>query len=215
MFLTGFSMNTQALAVQSGQTGLEFLKAVAAEKNSAVAGSLMAEDHGRYFNRFFFARPDGSIQYYDKRHLFRPGKEAEYYSAGNKRVLVDYEGWKINLQICYDLRFPVWNRNDSDFDMLIYVANWPDARQYAFEQLSVARAIENQCYVVRCNRTGTDGSGLSYAGGSAIIDHEGKILCVAGSENRTLQHRTDRETMINFRRSYPFLADRDPFTIDL
>ncbi|HNV51684.1 MAG TPA: nitrilase-related carbon-nitrogen hydrolase, partial [Tenuifilaceae bacterium] len=160
MFTTGFSMNPQGFAdLYPGETSA-WMSKMATENSIALTGSYIAKENSNYFNRMIFAYPNGDIVYYDKRHLFRMAGEDKNYSAGNKRVVVNYMGWRILLLVCYDLRFPVWSRNRNDYDLILLVANFPERRRYAWNSLLVARAIENQCYVAACNRVGDDGNGV-------------------------------------------------------
>jgi predicted amidohydrolase len=199
MFSTGFSMQTKQLAETMDGNTVHWMKEIAARKKVILTGSLIIEDKGHYYNRLIWMLPNGQLGYYDKRHLFGLGNEDQYYSPGNKRLIASVKGWKINLQVCYDLRFPVWARNrvmedgkklieeetgskeefpkpSPEYDVLIYVANWPEKRRNAWKTLLAARAIENQCYVVGVNRVGQDGNSLSYSGDSLAIDPMGEAL---------------------------------------
>ena len=179
MFTTGFSMNSQGLADSyPGETSV-WMSKIANENNIALTGSYIAKESGNYFNRMIFAYPNGETTYYDKRHLFRMAGEDKNYSAGNKRVVINYMGWRILLLVCYDLRFPVWSRNRNDYDLILLVANFPERRRYAWNSLLVARAIENQCYVAACNRVGTDGNGVNHSGDSQILDTLGQPITIA------------------------------------
>ena len=171
MFSTGFSMNAKALAETMDGETVAWMKKIAAEKKIILTGSIIAEENEKYFNRLVWMLPNGEFGFYDKRHLFAFAEEDKYYSAGNKRLITSVKGWKINLLVCYDLRFPVWARqtNEAEYDLLIYVANWPERRIYAWKTLSQARAIENQCYVAAVNRVGKDGNDIYYSGESMII----------------------------------------------
>lgn len=174
MFSTGFSANAQTLAEPTWSVTLENVRKWARELESAIIGSFIAEENGKFLNRGFFMQPDGHCDFYDKKHLFIGG-EKECFSEGDRQLIVNYKGWNISLIICYDLRFPVWIRNrDCAYDLLICIAEWPVNRQSLFECLLMARAIENQAYVIGCNRVGCDGNNLKYAGGSQLIDYRGK-----------------------------------------
>ena len=156
MFTTGFSMNPKDISeTMSGET-IQWMKSNASKMNSAICGSIIIEEDDKYFNRFIWVNPDGSICQYDKKHLFSFAGEDKNYTAGNEKIIIEYKGWKICPLVCYDLRFPVWSRNSEDYDLLIYVANWPTKRKLAWKSLLVARAIENQCYVIGVNRVGKD-----------------------------------------------------------
>jgi len=156
MFTTGFSMNPKDISeTMSGET-IQWMKANASKMNSAICGSIIIEEDDKYFNRFIWVNPDGSIHHYDKKHLFSFAGEDKNYTSGNNKLIIEYKGWKICPLICYDLRFPVWSRNSEGYDLLIYVANWPDKRKLAWKTLLTARAIENQCYVIGVNRVGKD-----------------------------------------------------------
>ena len=169
MFTTGFSMNAQSLAEDVNGETISTVKCWASSLDMAVTGSFIACEDGHYYNRAFFITPDGQTYYYDKRHLFSMAGETKIYTAGSKRPIISYRGWNICLQICYDLRFPVWSRNqDHAYDLLIYMANWPEVRSSVWQPLLQARAIENQTYVCGVNRTGVDGKGFNYIGGSVL-----------------------------------------------
>jgi len=164
-------------------------------------------------NRMLWARPDGSITHYDKRHRFRMADEHPVYQAGDQRVIVELAGWRICLQICYDLRFPVWSRNRGDYDLLLYVANWPGARREHWRTLLRARAIENLSYVVGVNRVGIDGNGIEYAGDSAVLDPEGRALVDAGAEAGLFRCRLDAQKMVAYRTRFPAHRDADGFEL--
>lgn len=184
MFNTGFSMNTKVLAETMNGRTILWMKEKSKELGAAIAGSLIIEEEGSFFNRFVWVEPGGKTEHYDKRHLFRMAGENEFFTAGKNRTTVEYKGWKICLMVCYDLRFPVWSRNvhfesgtnERIYDALIYVANWPEARRYPWQILLKARAIENQCYVIGVNRVGTDGKQISYSGDSAAISPKGEDI---------------------------------------
>ncbi len=215
MFTTGFAVEPQGAAEkEKGNTTLEWMRSVAARTDAAVAGSVAVEDGGRYYNRMFFVRPDGSFDTYDKRHLFSFAGEHKRYTAGAERVVVEWRGWRILLQVCYDLRFPVFARNRCDYDMALYVANWPTVRRHPWEVLLRARAIENVCYVTGVNRTGNDPF-AGYSGGTAMIDFKGGTIASAtdGREEAILCE-ADIEALRTFRERFPALADADRFCID-
>lgn len=213
MFLTGFSMRPEILADEVSTLSLQWMKQTAARLNAAVTGSMMLEEDGRYYNALAFVTPEGDISWYKKRHLFSPGHESLHYSPGKERLIAEFRGWRICPLICYDLRFPVYSRNDCNYDLLIYVANWPEARNYAWQQLLRARAIENQCYVVACNRVGRDGNGVEHAGNSCIVNYMGEDIGF-GNEQGVYQFNLVAEPLKTHRQSFPVLLDRDGFTLN-
>lgn len=212
MFTTGFSMQPEKFAKASSEKGLLWMKQMAADKQCAVMGSLMHEDNGKYYNALFFVEADGKTHRYNKRHLFSPGDESNHYTKGSERLIVNYKDWRICPLICYDLRFPVFSRNTDNYDLLIYVANWPEKRQYAWQQLLKARAIENQSYIVACNRLGLDGNDVAHKGGSAIINYMGEEIGF-DNEDDVFQFNLYKESQTAFRQQFPFLEDRDTFEI--
>lgn len=214
MFSTGFSMNAASLAEDMDGPTLAWLRSQAEQLDAVVMGSFIAEEGGHYFNRLAWVRPDGTCQTYDKRHLFTPSGEHLTYTAGQHRLVVEWKGWRICPLICYDLRFPVWSRNTSNYDLLVYVANWPEKRRHHWNSLLVARAIENQAYVVGVNRVGEDGLGYRYTGDSAIIDQAGEILhASAPGEANVSTVELSLEKLHAYRKSLQFLADKDEFEI--
>lgn len=214
MFTTGFTMQAAANAEPMDGPTVNWMKAQAAQRNAVVTGSLIVEEDGKYYNRLIWMRPDGSHAQYDKRHRFAMAGEHEHYEAGTKRLIVDLKGWRVCPLICYDLRFPVWARNDDAYDLLIYTANWPDKRAYDWNTLLRARAIENQCYVAAVNRVGEDANGHAYNGDSCVIDpgwrhtlwHSEKVEAVH-TEVLSAEHLGE------VRARLPFLVDRDRFSI--
>ncbi len=220
MFATGFSMNVMKCAEKEDGRIVNWLKNEAKSKNSVVTGSVLIEDNGKYYNRMFWMKPDGSYETYDKRHLFRMGKEHLTMSQGNERKIVELNGWKINLQICYDLRFPVWSKNrynngEYEYDVLLYVANWPEVRKAAYLSLIPARAIENQCYVIWVNRTGYDGNGVLHSGDSMIADPYGKIIAQANPGTEQFVSVTlSKQKLEDFRKKFAVGMDWDNFYID-
>jgi predicted amidohydrolase len=213
MFSTGFSMNAKKLAEPMDGSTMQWLKDQSARINAVVAGSFIAVEEDRFYNRFVWMRPDGTFGCYDKRHLFTLAGEHESYSPGDKRRLIEWEGWKICPLICYDLRFPVWSRNTENFDLLLYVANWPERRSPHWRQLLIARAIENQCYVAGVNRVGKDGTGLSYTGDSSLIDFSGKIRYCLSETEAVLTTELTLPDLREYRKNLPFLNDRDDFIL--
>ncbi len=216
MFTTGFSMQSGHLAESMKGKSVTWMKEKAARLNSAICGSLIIADGGEQFNRFLFVQPDGTIQHYDKRHLFRMAGEAESFTAGKEQVIVDYKGWKICLQVCYDLRFPVWSRNAGNqaYDVLIYVANWPSPRANAWDTLLKARAIENQAYVVGCNRIGEDPNGNAYLGGSLLVDYLGHALHeLPKQQTGAVGASLSKNDLDRFREKFPVGLDADAFEV--
>ena len=214
MFTTGFSMNPTLLAEDmSGQT-IQWMKRIAMEKKIILTGSFMAEENGEYFNRLVWMQPNGQFGIYDKRHLFSYANEDEHFSAGQKRLITTVNGWRICPLICYDLRFPVWARqsNIDEYDILLYVANWPERRSTAWNTLLRARAIENQAYIIGVNRIGNDGNQIHYNGESQVISPLGEILFHSNEE--AIQTLTLYKIEIeSVRTQFPFLKDKDDFVI--
>jgi len=237
MFSTGFSMDTKQLAETMDGNTVRWMKEIAIRKKIILAGSLIIEDKGDFYNRLIWMLPNGQIGYYDKRHLFGLANEDQFYSPGNKRLIASVKGWKINLQVCYDLRFPVWARNriieddkildqqndkgtpgaaeipgrSPEYDVLIYVANWPAKRSHAWKTLLAARAIENQCYVVGVNRVGQDANNLSYSGDSLVIDPMGEVLYQGADREEVYTITLQKETLEEVRNKLPFWKDGDGF----
>lgn len=216
-FSTGFSMQVEKLAdPMDGQT-VSLIKEWAKKYKMAVTGSFIAKEEDKFYNRAFFITPEGEAHYYDKRHLFRMANEDKHFSAGDKRLVVAYKGWKIGLQVCYDLRFPVWSRSvNNEYDLLIYVANWPEARKKAWTALLRARAIENMAYVCGVNRVGIDGKGFVFSGESRIYDARGKKLVDAGKGDEISCTCTlSKEDLDTFRAKFPAWKDADAFHLDV
>lgn len=220
MFTTGFTTNTKVLAENTPGRTLEWMQRKAKENNSAITGSMIAEEGNKYFNRLLWVNPDGSWEKYDKRHLFSMADEDRHFSAGTERLVVNYKGWKILPMVCYDLRFPVWTKNriqnngQPEYDVLIFVANWPEARKQPWKKLSMSRAIENQAFVISANRVGMDMKDITYSGDSAIIDPYGENLAVGEPGKEQLIHATiSYQTLIDFRKKFPVLNDGDDFLI--
>lgn len=215
MFDTAFSMNAIALAVAGDEESLVWMKTMAQQKEAVVAGSLMVKESGSFYNRLYWVYPDGTYETYNKRHLFGLMKEDEVFRAGTERVIVSWKSWRFCLQVCYDLRFPVWSRSQDDYDALLYVANWPERRVYAWQQLLCARAIENQAYVIGVNRVGVDGNGINFTGASMTYDPLGKPLSTIVSGKESICHVKLEPTVITkIRKGLPFLKDADRFTIE-
>lgn len=209
MFSTGFCTQPEGIAEPAENRTVSWMKSKASQTGAAIAGSIAVHEDGRYYNRFHFVTPDGNVTTYDKKHLFTFGGEHNRFTAGSERVIVAYKGFRILLEICYDLRFPVWSRNKGDYDMIIYVASWPTPRVEAWKALLTARAIENQCYVAGVNRVGDD-PGNNYCGGSRVIDPYGKIMaeCEDGREMEVTVE-VDMEVLEAFRAKFPVLDDAD------
>ncbi len=213
MFTTGFSMDSENISEQHDTTSLAFIKKCAAKSGIAIGGSIATKEDGKYYNRFYFVEPSGAYTSYDKRHLFRMGDEHNHYTAGDKRVIVEYKGVRILLQVCYDLRFPIWSRNVNDYDMAFYIASWPASRVKAWEKLLEARAIENQIYVVGVNRVGNF-DGLDYCGGTHIIDFKGERLVSAQyNKEEVIESDLSIESLSQFKEVFPAYLDADNFTI--
>lgn len=214
MFTTGFTMNVEPLAeTMEGET-MNWMKKVAAESGSAITGSLIITEDGNYYNRLLFITPEGELFQYDKKHLFTLANEQDYYSPGSKKLIVDYKGWKICPLVCYDLRFPVWARNVENYDVLIYVANWPEIRTKAWDVLLQARAIENMAYCIGVNRVGQDGKGFNYIGHSAVYDALGEKIKEQHFESENISQTVLYKAHINEVRSkLKFLNDKDSFHI--
>lgn len=216
MFSTGFCVEQPELAESMQGKTVQQLKNWAVTYQIAIAGSFIATENGKNFNRGFFVFPDGKIVTADKRHLFSVGGENNHFSAGDQKLLVNYKGFNIQILICYDLRFPVWARNvDNAYDLLIYVANFPEKRIRNWDILLQARAIENQCFVCGVNCVGVDGEGISYNGHSVLLDYLANPL-VACPENETavMTYEINAEPLRKFRAKSPFWIDADKFTID-
>ena len=215
-FTTGFSMEVELLGEAVGGDSVEWLKLQAARLGAAVTGSVITREGERFYNRLLWAFPSGEVRHYDKRHLFRMGREHEHFTPGQDAWSVSWRGMRICPLVCYDLRFPVFSRRRAalDYDLLIYVANWPAARVEAWRWLLRARAIENQSYVVGVNRTGSDGAGVSYAGDSVAIDFLGRTLCDLGAEAGIATVILDRAALAAFRERFPAHLDADRFTLE-
>lgn len=213
MFSTGFATEPQGIA-ETDERSLRWMKQEAQSRRCAICGSVATEADGKFYNRFYFVYPDGNERHYDKRHLFAYSGEHHRFTAGEERVVVEYGGMRILLQVCYDLRFPVFSRNRGDYDMAIYVASWPTKRLHAWTTLLHARAIENQCYVIGVNRTGRDAS-CSYSGGSEMVDPYGQtiVACGRGRVDVATAH-VELQPLTDFRRKFPVLRDADSFRIE-
>jgi predicted amidohydrolase len=226
MFSTGFSMNPEKLAEPMDGETVNWMKRIAADNNIILTGSVIIAEDGKYFNRLIWMLPNGQLGYYDKRHRFAFAGEHEKYTAGTRRLIASVKGWKINLLVCYDLRFPVWSRQTPssappsngenaalEYDVLIYVANWPERRSIAWKTLLVARAIENQSYVIGLNRVGNDGNNIYHSGDSMIVDPLGEILYYKKDEEDIATITLEKEHLQGVREKFPFWKDADKFVI--
>ncbi|MEM8927496.1 MAG: amidohydrolase [Bacteroidota bacterium] len=212
MFTTGFTMKPNEIDTSEGERTLQWMEDCASKKNTALCGSLVFNEKNHYFNRLFFVLPEGEHFHYDKKHTFTLAGENKVYKAGNKKVVFEYKGFRICPLICYDLRFPVWARNREDYDILIYVANWPKPRINAWDALLKARAIENMAYCIGVNRIGLDGMGHEYPGHSAVYDVLGNGLGYTEREE-VIYATLSKEHVENYRTKLRFLADRDAFNL--
>lgn len=216
MFSTAFSMNSKDLAEEMTGESMNFLKEKASEKNSAIITSFIAKDKNNYFNRLVFVRPDGNYDFYDKRHLFRMSDENLYYKGGQEKIIINWNGWRISPLVCYDLRFPVWSRNKNNYDLLIYIANFPESRNHVWKTLLKARAIENQVFTVGVNRVGTDGFGAKFSGDSAVINPKGyDISNIKPFVEETKTIDISLNELNEFRDKFPVHLDADKFKIYL
>lgn len=214
MFSTGFSMNAENLAEPTHGETLQWMISEAEKNNCAITGSVIIAENDKFYNRLFFVFPDDTFQKYDKKHTFTLAKENEVYSNGSERLTVDYKGWKICPLVCYDLRFPVWARNTEDYDVLMYVANWPKVRTVAWDTLLRARAIENMAYCVGVNRVGFDGNDHEYSGHSAVYDVLGKQVSTTNYETDFIETVIlEKEHIESNRKHLQFLNDRDSFIL--
>lgn len=220
MFSTGFSMKPEQLAETMHGPTVEWMKKISASRKVILAGSLIIEEEGNYHNRLVWVLPNGQTGFYDKRHLFAFADEHKHYAPGNKRLIAAVNGWKVNLMVCYDLRFPVWARQSPDtedgapeYDLLIYVANWPERRNHAWKTLLQARAIENQCFVAGVNRVGNDGNNIYHSGDSMVVDPMGAIMETKVHDEGVITVILKRDTLNEIRTKLPFLQDGDEFNL--
>ncbi len=234
MFTTGFSMQPALFAETMEGPTIQWMRRLSELKKSIITGSLIIEETGSYYNRLIWMLPNGQLGYYDKRHLFAFAGEDEFYSEGNKRLIASVKGWKINLQVCFDLRFPVWARqqlksssveaksesaNSGDvpsleYDVLLYVANWPEKRNHAWKTLLTARAIENQCYAIGVNRVGLDGKNIMHSGDSMVIGPLGEVLYHCAYEEDIFHITLQKEELTKTREQFPFWKNADFFNIE-
>lgn len=225
MFNSGFTMNTADIPETMEGNTVKWLNDIAIKKKVVICGSLIIEENGEFYNRFIWAQPDGIIFKYDKRHLFRMAGEHHHFAAGKQELIINYHNWNFKPLVCYDLRFPVWSRNkrqrrDTSFipsyDCLVYVANWPERRSYAWKNLLIARAIENQCYVIGVNRIGNDGNDISYSGDSCIINPKGEVIsAISAHEEKTETVSLSFSELAEFRKAFPVIEDADDFEIKI
>jgi len=213
MFSTGFSMSSDVLAETMEGDTVNWMKAQASRLETTICGSLIIKENLQYFNRFIVTSPNGDLKHYDKKHLFRMSSENDAYSAGQSKLVFKLNGFRICPQICYDLRFPVWSRNTGDYDLLLYVANWPEARRQHWINLLKARAIENQSYVIGVNRVGMDGNGISYSGDSQCYDFNGNCLVDGGIGAGIIHLTLKKSSQEAYRTDFPAWKDADRFSL--
>jgi omega-amidase len=214
MFTTGFTMNPEKVAEKMTGFSVSWMRKIAKEKQTAICGSLVISDFNKFYNRFVFVHPSGEIETYNKKHSFTLAGEDKVYTSGTKKIIIEYKGWKICPLICYDLRFPVWARNTENYDLLIYIANWPVARVNAWDTLLKARAIENMSYVVGVNRTGKDANNYEYTGNSLLIDYLGNALSSLEKNELGIVTATFvKSNQDKIRKKLGFLTDKDSFKI--
>ncbi|MFA8436296.1 MAG: amidohydrolase [Marinifilaceae bacterium] len=214
MFTTGFSMEGKEETARQEPVTLEWMKRMAAQKSASLIGSIVVEDQKQFYNRLFVVNPSGEYQYYDKRHLFRMGQEHRHFGQGTTPLIVQIGNWRVRPLICYDLRFPVWSRNRNDYDLLIYIANWPESRRDVWNTLLKARALENQAFVTGVNRVGRDGMGLQYSGDSVLWDARGKAIGRCDDFVEMVQTVNLSLAELNeFRKKFPVHFDADSFEI--
>jgi len=214
MFSTGFSMAPERLAERMDGRTVSWMADMAVKYRCILTGSIIIEEEDKYYNRMLWVQPNGQIGFYDKRHLFGYAHEDKHYTPGTTRLIAQVNGWRINLMVCYDLRFPVWSRNQGDeYDVLLYVANWPEVRSLAWKTLLQARAIENMCYVVGVNRVGKDGKENNYTGDSSVFGPLGEKIWQQTGEVACHTLTLDKEVLEKTRSKMPFLNDADKFIL--
>ena len=214
MFNTGFTMNVKQYTEQMDGRTVDWMRQVAEQSKADVAGSLIIREGNSVFNRLVWVKPEGGVYHYDKRHLFRMAGEGESFSDGTERIIVEIQGWKVLPLVCYDLRFPVWARNNkNEYDLIIYAANWPERRIAHWDLLLQARAVENQCYVAAVNRIGKDGQGNNHTGNSAIYDFMGKQLTEISHSESIISSQLSYSTLTTYREKFPVWQDADSFQI--
>lgn len=215
MFSTGFSMQPEKFAEKIDGESVNLMQQKASQLNAVITGSLIIEENGAFYNRLIWMQPDGNMSWYDKRHLFSMAGEEKVYFPGQEKLVVEWKGWKICPLICYDLRFPVWIRNKECYDLLIFVANWPERRVQHWRKLLAARAIENECFVVGVNRVGEDGNKIYHSGSSMAVNPMGEILLEAVHTETIANVELNPEEITKMRRYMPFLKDMDDFKIKI
>lgn len=214
MFTTGFSMNAKALAEPMGGHTFKWMKMLASSLSAAIAGTIIIKEDGNFYNRFLWVNPDGTTQFYDKRHLFRLSEETSVFTSGSKQPIIEYKGWRFLPQVCYDLRFPVWTRRtNQDYDVMLYSANWPASRNNVWETLLSARAIENQAYSVGVNRIGEDKMDVQYVGNTAAYNFMGYQIASATSDSKVTQITLSKTELDDFREKFPVHLDSDAFQL--
>ena len=213
MFTTGFSMQSAALAEDMNGPTVQWMKEQAARLKAVVCGSFIAKENNRYYNRLLWMQPDGTYHMYDKRHLFRMGDEQQHYSAGDKRLLVEWKGWRICPMVCYDLRFPVWVRNRNEYEVLLFVANWPERRTAHWKLLLQARAVENLSYCLGVNRVGEDGNGIYHSGDSSAFSARGEQLWQQSHEEEIKTITLSKQDLLDYRKAFPAQLDADEFEL--
>jgi len=219
MFSTGFTMNVNQFSEDMNGLTVSWMKEKAAELNSVITGSLIFKNSNKYYNRLVWMNPDGNCQSYDKRHLFRFGGENEHFSPGENKIIIEYKGWRICPLVCYDLRFPVWARNkynndNFEYDLLIYIANWPEARKLHWQTLLKARAIENLSYVAGVNRIGTDGRNTKYSGNSMVVSPRGEIIGeIENNKDETKTVKLSKSDLMQYRGKFNVALDWDDFQL--
>lgn len=221
MFTTGFSMEAEKLAEPMNFTTTKWLRQMASQCQAVVSGSIIVQEGKDFYNRLLWVTPEGEVEHYDKRHLFRMADEDHHYSMGKERKVFSLKGWKILPQVCYDLRFPVWSRNGTDqsgqmqYDLAFYIASWPAARESAWDALLKARAIENLCYAIGVNRVGEDGNGIAYSGHSAAYDFKGNTLAFSSEKEEVIVLELGYEELVKYREKFPAWMDADRFQLDV
>ncbi len=223
MFTTGFAVDRESIAEEHGGEGLQWMLSKSKEKNAVITGSIAVKEDGKLFNRLYWVEPTGKVLHYDKRHLFTMAGENNHFTAGQKRIIIEYKGWKICPLVCYDLRFPVWSKNkwkmiegemQAEYDVLLYVANWPEVRSYPWKQLLIARAIENQSFVIAVNRIGKDGNDFSHSGDSAVINPRGEVLTKLTAHQDAIETiEINADYLKEFRKIFPVGLDSDDFEL--
>jgi len=214
MFTTGFSMQPQKIAEYMVGDTVKWMQQIASEKNTAICGSIIISENKNFYNRFVFVHPEGKIEYYNKRHLFTLAGEHTVYTQGEEKIIIEYKNWKICPLVCYDLRFPVWARNVEEYDVLLYVANWPKPRIAAWDTLLKARSIENMCYTIGVNRVGNDANNLEYSGHSGVYNCLGEeVVKAKQNKEETIIAVLEKNHITEIRNTLNFLSDKDLFEI--